>query len=203
MTRWVPGIVDELKDESTRGESSARNIAEIVAREAQEKLDKSEHKDAKKDELLSQLEMGAISEEGGAVQKRRERKKRVKIVSTPIGGGDMFSSGTEIFQPTAAIRRRRRVKTMSTPLAGDMWGDTATVILGPGEVLVNILGQNNEKYAAKMKQETYDLLTAGGTPIMLEKAVDETHFTEQYLDGFVRREGRQRSVSNLSWDEKK
>lgn len=191
-----------MQDESTRDESCAKNISEIVAKEAQEKLDKSEHKDAKKDELLSQLEMGAISEEGGTVQKRRERK-RVKIVSTPIGGGDMFSAGTEVFQPTSSIpRRRRRVKTMSTPLAGDMWGDTATVILGPGEVLVNILGQNNEKYAAKMKQETYDLLAAGGTPIMLEKVVDEKNFTEKYLDGFVRRQGRQRSVSNLSWDEK-
>lgn len=206
VTRWVPGIVDEIVDESQRGGGEAtgpRNIAEIVAKEAQQKLDKSEHKDAQKDELLSKFEMGAIKEDGvsDAIQERRARRKRVKIVSTPIGGGDMFAGGTEIFQPTAPIRRRRRVKTMSTPLSGDMWGDSATVVLGPGELLVNVIGPNNEKFAAKMKQETYNLLTVGGTPITLEKATDETNFTEQYLDGFVRRQGRQRSTSNLSFGE--
>ncbi len=203
VTRWVPDIIDEIIDESQQGSGgSTRNIAEIVAKEAQKNLDKSEHKDAKKDEMLTQFEMGAINEEGNnAVQVRRERRKRVKIVSTPIGGGDMFSGSTEIFQPTAPLRRRRRVKTMSTPLSGDMWGDSATVVLGPGEVLVNVIGPNNEKYAAKMKEDTLKLLSSGGAPITLEKSVDNKQFTENYLDGFVRRKGRQRSLSNLSLTE--
>ncbi len=198
VTRWTPGVVNEIVD-SEHGGAPAQNVAERVALEAQKNLDKSEHKDSKKDEMLSHFEQGvgagAIGE-GGAPRTRPPRK-RVKIVSTPIGGGDMFAGGTEVFQPQTSLRRRRRVKTMSTPISGDMWGDTTTVVLAPGEILVNIIGPNDDKYAAKMKEETFKLLTESGTPQLLTIAEPDTQFMGQYLDGFVRRSQRTPSISEL------
>ena len=195
----MPGVVEEIVDSEHGG--AAANVAERVVMEAQKKLDHSEHLDGKKDQVLSQIEMGvgdSISETGGAVPSSRTARKRVKIVSTPIGGGDMFAGGSEVFQPVAPLRRRRRVKTMSTPISGAMWGDTTTVVLAPGEILVNVLGPNNEKFAAKMKQATYKKLSEAGTPFALTAEEEDTQFVGQYLDGFVRRKGRTRSVSNVS-----
>jgi len=185
VTRWTPGVVDEIVD-SEHGGVPAQNVAERVAKEAQKNLDRSEHKDTQKDEILSSF----ANSEVGAPIRTRPRPKRVKIVSTPIGGGDMFTGGTEVFQPKDTLRRRRRVKTMSTPISGDMWGDTTTVVLAPGEILVNIIGPNDEKYASKMKEETYKLLKESGTPQLLTIAQPDTQFMGQYLDGFVRRSNR-------------
>lgn len=196
VSRWMPGIVDQINEGSVKGE-----IGLELTREAQKNLDISEHQ-GKRDSIL-----GRINENGApATTGARTRPKRVKIVSTPAGGGDMFAEGgadlSEIFRPVAPMRnRRRRVKTMSTPISGDMWGDTTTVVLGPDEILVNILGEKNEKFPAKMKKATYKLLTTG-EPILLTTAQENTQFTGQFLDGFVRGHGRRtRSISNVSIDE--
>jgi hypothetical protein len=201
VSLWTPGVAEEIVESQHNGTSE--NVAERVASEALKKLDRSEHQEGQKQDLLSKMELGVapISETGAPIATRRSRTKRVKIVSTPIGGGDMFAGGTEVFQPTAPLRRRR-VKTMSTPISGDMWGDTTTVVLGPGEILINVIGPNDEKYAAKMKEETYKKLSQGGTPFTLAAVEEETQFVGQYLDGFVRRKGRNKSLSNLSFDEK-
>jgi hypothetical protein len=158
--------------------------------EAQKKLDECVRKETKKEELLSQIEMGAVSND-------RTTRKRVKILSTPIGGGDMFTGETELFQPTAPLRKSR-VKTMSTPISGDMWDDTTTVVLGPGEMLINIIGPNDEKFPAKMKEETFKHLSDGGTPSTLVAAGESTQFIGQYLDGFVRRRERGSKTKSFS-----
>ena len=200
VSQWMPGIVDQINDGSVRGE-----IGLELTREAQKNLDISEHQ-GKREVML-----GNINETfGSTATNTRPRRKRVKIVSTPIGGGDMFGHGdgggdlSEIFQPVASLKSRRRMaKTMSTPISGDMWGDTTTVVLGPDEVLVNILGDNDEKFPAKMTKATYKLLTTG-EPMLLTKAQEDTQFTGQFLDGFVRGHGRRtRSISNVSIDEMK
>lgn len=198
VSQWLPGIVGQINEGSVRGE-----IGLELTKEAQKNLDISEHQGKRESKL------GKINETFAATTTSAPtRRKRVRIVSTPVGGGDMFVEGGEggdlsgIFQPSAPVRnRRRRVKTMSTPISGDMWGDTTTVILGPDEVLVNILGDNDEKFPAKMTKATYKLLTTG-EPMLLTKAQEDTQFTGQFLDGFVRGHGRRtRSISNISIDE--
>ena len=201
VTRWTPSVVNEIVDKSEHGGNAVtQNIAERVAMEAEINLGKSEHKDNKKDEMLSKIENGAGAHVSGTdPPKPRRQNKRIKIVSTPIGGGDMFAGGTEVFQPHASLtRRRRREKTMSTPISGDMWGDTTTVVLAPGEILINVIGPNDEKYAAKMKEETYKILRESGNPQLITIAEPDTQFMGQYLDGFVRRTYKPASISSIS-----
>ena len=186
VTRWTPGVVDEIVD-SEHGGIATQNVAERLAREAQKNLDKSEHKDVERDETLCDLKNNDVDS-----LRTRPRPKRVKIVSTPIGGGDMFLGGTEVFQPKNSVPRRRRKKTMSTPISGDMWGDTTTVVLAPGEILVNIIGPNDEKYASKMKEEEFKKVKESGTPQLLAIAEADRQFMGQYLDGFVRGRGGSR-----------
>lgn len=209
VSRWIPGVLDEITEASAHGENLT-NVSSKLAEEAQMRLNNSRHKEVTKDLGLSQFQSTrlpstkeeSITEESNLAP---TRQKRVKVVSTPINGGDMFDPNKELFQPTAPLRRpRRRMRTMSTPISGDMFGDTTTVILGPGEVLVNVTGKDkNKSYVAKMKEDTFKLLSESGVPITLTTVEVNKQFSGQYLDGFVRREGRKRSVSNLSLDENK
>jgi len=205
VTRWMPGIVSEIVESTHDGATNQSNIAEILATEARKKLDKSEHNNRSTDHvMLDRFEMGAINEGGQSTDTAiRARRKRVKVTSTPVGGGvDMFSGGTEVFQPANPLgQRRRRTRTTSTPLSGDMWGDTTTVVLGPGEMVVNIVGPDNKKYAAKMKEVTYKKLAVSNSPLLLVEERSSGNFEGQYLDGFVRRGNKERSVSMASTDE--
>lgn len=114
--------------------------------------------------------------------------KSVAFASTPTDA---------VFTPSAPLRSRRR-KTMSTPLSGDMWKDTASVVLAPGEMVVNISGNNGVQYPAKMKSTTFaNVKASNGATTLVEESQSET-FEGQYLDGFVRRRGRTRQLSNMS-----
>ena len=212
VNRWVPGVVSALV-ESTHQDpdggvthSDHNNIAEAVANEARKKLDKSEHQaQAPSHDTLktTNLELGTVMEGGeGSYSKNNAmtRSKRVKVTSTPMGGGvDIFSGGTEVFQPVNPLghNRRRRMRAMSTPISGDLFGDTTPVILGPGEILVNVTGPDSQKYAAKMKEELYKKMSTSSIPLTLVEEKKE-NFGIQYLDGFVRRPNNQRSLSIAS-----
>jgi Kef-type K+ transport system membrane component KefB len=199
VTRWIPGAVAEMVESAHDGKvAGGTPLAEKLFNEAQEKLERSEHKDSKKDEVLSRIDMGVMPISETSALRTRAPSKRIRIVSTPVGGGGMFNEGTEVFKPAAPLRQRRRHKTMSTPLSGDMWGENTTVVLTPGEVLVNVIGPNNVKYAAKMKEETLTRLRTGGAPLTLVELQQDSF----NLDGFVRRKGRVRSLSNVANEEK-
>ena len=144
------------------------NVSESLVKEAQKSLDKSAH------DSLRQSNAPAL--------------KTVAFAPTPTDA---------VFKPAAPMRQRRR-KTMSTPLSGDMWKDTASVVLAPGEMLVNVTGNNGIPYPAKMKTVTFANLKAGnGAMTLVEESQPDT-FEGQYLDGFVRRRGRTRQLSNVS-----
>jgi hypothetical protein len=186
VSLWTPGVVNEIVESQHNGSSDhcdlERNISERLAMEAEKNLDWSAKRETKKEEFLSQMKLGTGPN-------GRPRTKRVRIGSTPIGGGDMFAGGTAVFQPKDPLRKTR-AKTTSTTISGDMWGETTTVVLGPGEILINVIGPNDEKFAAKMREETYVKLCQSGTPFTLDMIGEETQFHGQYLDGFVRRERR-------------
>ena len=200
ISQWMPGVVDQVTESSTHESAAPDNLAERLAREAQKSLDKSEHRATEKDKMLSSMTSGITPiSENGASAPQRTRKKRVRIVSTPAGGGDMFGGEEAIFQPKGAVRgRNRRSKTMSTPLSGDMWGEENTVVLSPGEVLVHVIGPNDKKYSAKMKEGTLKLISEAESPILLSGGEEDREFVGQYLDGFVRRTGRRKSISSKS-----
>ena len=104
-----------------------------------------------------------------------------------------------VFQPTGALRARsRRQRTLSTPLSGDMFGDTAAVMLAPGEVLLNVVDDTGKKYPIKVKEDVSNQIKTSTKPMTLVEMRRETDFVGEYLDGFVRSKGRERSLSNLS-----
>merc|ERR1712038_1673981 len=191
VTRWFPGVLDNFVGEDNSSSATQTPITKQLLDEAQQKLDKSEHLDSRKDEIMKgPTGMGAINENEGSANgvaaessiggTRPGKKIRFKTVSTPVGGGDFFTPPVDgpLFQPAAPVRPRRRVRTMSTPMSGDMFNETSTVVVAAGEVVVTVTGPKGEKYMSKMKSSTFE---------------------GQYLEGFVRRKGRSRSVSNLSW----
>jgi hypothetical protein len=151
--------------------------------------------------------MTPISEaEGGSPAKSsiRPPKRRVRIVSTPAGNKqDMFGvvapEGSSGFQPSASVRARaRRQKTLSSPLTGNMFDDTAAVALGPGEVLLNVTDAEGKKMRVRVDEELYKKMKENTVPLTLQEAKKETIFAGEFLDGFVRKEGRSRTMSNLS-----
>merc|ERR1712038_1345861 len=183
VTRWFPGVLDNFVGEDNSSSATQTPITKQLLDEAQQKLDKSEHLGSRKDEIMKgPTGMGAINENEGSANgvaaessiggTRPGKKIRFKTVSTPVGGGDFFTPPVDgpLFQPAAPVRPRRRVRTMSTPMSGDMFNETSTV---------DKLGSGN--------------------PLTLVELEQSTTFEGQYLEGFVRRKGRSRSVSNLSW----
>lgn len=205
VSRWLPGIMDEITEHSAHGVKTV-NIAERLALEAKVTLDKNEQLASKKDELLTRMESGRMEsvEQTDTLSALPTSSKRVRIKNLSNPSGEMFgiAAGTEgIFQPTAPISRRRRTRALSTPIAGNMWGDNTTVVLGPGEILVDIIGPDGKKHPAKMKQETFKQVSGGGNPVMLTVEEADKQFVGKYLDGFVRKQGRTRSVSSKSIDD--
>ena len=171
--------------------------------EASTRLDQSAHKAEKTDQvMLSVPEVRAVAP---------KPKRRVRIVSTPAGGGDMFAelgaplsasaSAVPVFQPLAPIggaSRRRRQRTLSSPVTGDIFGDTTPVVLGPGEVLANIVTSAGKKHPVKMDEKLFKKVCGSQTPLVLVEEKKETNFAGEYLDGFIRHSGRSRALSNLS-----
>ena len=204
----MPGVVNEIVDSENCG-GMAQNVAEKVVREAQQKLDHSERFDSNVDKVFTELEMGVAGSVGTdddiflddanipPSSILRARKKRSKIVSAPIGRSDLlFAGATNIFHPAAPIRpRRRRQKTMSTPISGEIWGDNTTIVLAPGEMLVYVLGPNDQKIATKMNRVTYAKLCDAGIPFSLVTAEDDKQYVGDFLDGFVRKKGRKTNSS--------
>ncbi len=205
VNRWMPGIMDEITEHSTHGVETV-NIAERLALEAKVTLDKHEQRATKKDEILSRLEAGRTGmesiEQTDTLSALPSSGKRVRIKNLSNPSGEMFGAaeGTEgIFQPTAPIRRRR-TRALSTPISGNMFGEV-TVVLGPGEILVDVIGPDGKKHPAKMKQETFKQVSVDdGNPVMLIVEEADKQFVGKYLDGFVRKQGRIRSVSSKSID---
>lgn len=115
---------------------------------------------------------------------------------------DMFGEvapQSTVFKPSTAVQRRnRRQRTLSTPLSGDMFGDTAAVMLAPGEVLLNVVDDTGKKFPIKVKDEVAKKIKTSTKPLSLVEMKKETEFVGEYLDGFVRSKGRERSLSNLS-----
>jgi len=199
VSRWTPGFVDDLVESDNGEVDDTQALTRKLAREASKRLDKSAHKAEKTDQvMLSVPEVGVVAP---------IRKRRVRIVSTPVGGGDMFAepgalpaSATSVpaFQPLAPVggaSRRRRHRTLSSPVTGDMFGDTTPVVLGPGEVLANIVTSAGKKHPVKMDEKLLKKVCGSQTPLVLMEEKKETSFVGNYLDGFIRKDGRSRALS--------
>ncbi len=200
----MPGCVEDFSDHVS---GDIEKVSDKLVLAARQKLETNAHLAEKKDELrLSTNNLAALTEDQDLptpLPKKRPPRRRVRIVSTPIGGAmDMFGevpAKSTVFQPNAAMRTRsRRQRTLSTPLSGDMFGDTAAVMLAPGEVLLNIVDKDGKKYPIKVKEEVNKKIKDSTKPLTLVEMKRETEFTGQYLDGFIRSKGRERSLSNVS-----
>ena len=199
----MPGCVEDFSEHVV---GDIEKVSDKLVTAAREKLETNAHLAEKKDELRLSNNLGSLTEDQdvpAALPKRRPPRRRVRIVSTPAGGAmDMFGEvppKSTVFQPNAAVRTRsRRQRTLSTPLSGDMFGDTAAVMLAPGEVLLNIIDKDGKKYPIKVKEEVNKKIKDSTKPLTLVEMKRETEFTGQYLDGFIRSKGRERSLSNVS-----
>merc|ERR1719491_1012276 len=152
---------------------------------------------------LSETMPPTISETGGPSSSNGTintgRRFRSKTTSTPAGHhglNSMFHQPQEIFQPRGLVRRMS--KTKSSPLSGDMWKDSAAVVVSQGEVVVTVTDPKGEKFMSKMKTETLNYMRNAVGPVTLVQVATAATFEGQYLDGFVRRKGRTKTLSNLS-----
>jgi len=203
VTRWLPGIVHDLAcgDENSVTMKN-KNISDCLVNEASNMLHSHEDKAKRKDTLLTGNSISnTVSEDRVPSLRTVSFTKRTKILSTPYGKTDMFEEmkGEEgdVFQPLAPVRRNRRSKTMSTPLSADMWKENAAVILGQGEVLVKVIGPGGQNLSAKLQTSTLKSMQASNAPLVLAVSKSKMFGSEQ-LDGFIRRSGRTRTLSNLS-----
>jgi hypothetical protein len=201
VSRWQPGVIDDMQHGSELGQS-ANAVSEKLVEEARKKLDQSVMKAEEKDNFIASMD------KRNEDQKSRPRR-RVRIVSTPAGGHkNMFAEPghptpiTEsvpmptAFQPSESIvPRRRRMRALSTPLSGDMFGDTSPIVLAPGEVLVHVVDNDGGKYPVKMDSAVLDKIRNSTTPLSLTELQTENSLTGVFLDGYVRRPGRARSNS--------
>lgn len=208
VTRWFPGLIDDISKHEKTFDST--HVANALVEEARKKLETSAQMAETKDNLrmASQKDvMASIGEDDSLKNLPKPSvpppRRRVRITSTPAGGGDMFGEVTPqaLFRPGASIRgvgpRRGRQRTVSTPLSGDMFGDTAAVVLAPGEVLLNVVDSNGKKMPIKVMDEVYKKIKASTVPLTLTELKRETAFAGEYLDGFIRKQGRSRTLSNL------
>jgi len=215
VSRWNPGFVEDLSQHEGDVESVSANLVEAARRKLENSVVLSATKDDLRMNTLPSMApmspfsggMAPISEaEGGTPAKSpiRPPRRRVRIVSTPAGKrqdmfGEVAPEGSG-FQPSASVRARaRRQKTLSTPLTGNMFGDTAAaVVLAPGEVLLNVTDAEGKKMRVRVDEELYKKMKESTVPLTLQEAKKETIFAGEFLDGFVRKEGRSRTLSNLS-----
>ncbi len=194
----MPGVVDNLGEDA-----NAEELAGKLVSEARGTLDKSAHVAENTDKVM----MAEVPQPKPVAPRPR---RRIRIVSTPAGGGDIFaeptsplagpSETTSVFQPSAPVggQRRRRNRTLSTPISGEMFGDTAPVVIAPGQVLVNIMDSTGKKYPVKVPKATMDKISSSTAPLVLVEERKDANIVGSFLDGFIRKEGRQRAASNLS-----
>lgn len=207
VSRWTPGVVDDLAE----GGEDVEAVSGRLVEEARNRLDKSSHQ-TQDDKASSMLGVSTISEDAkqdffAPTSSAPPRRRRIRIVSTPAAGGKGIFGEVEDaapvahFQPAAPMGpRRRRTRTMSTPLSGDMFGDTSSVVLGAGEVLVSIVEQGGKKIPVKLTKETLERIRESKTLLTLVEARKPDTFEGNYLEGFVRKPStrRNKSASNNS-----
>lgn len=208
VSRWMPGFVEDLNCHGGDIEAVSGKLVEEARRKLETRANMAEMKDDLRmhSALPAKADMSQINEytgDSGIGSLARPPRRRVRIVSTPAGKGqDMFGAlppAAPVFQPSAPVRARgRRQRTVSTPISGDMFGDTAAVVLAPGEVLLNIVEANGNKIPIKVHQDLYKKMKESNIPLSLSEVTKETNFVGNYLDGFVRKEGRSRTLSSLS-----
>jgi len=208
VSRWMPGLIDDLNHH----ENDIEEFSDKLVEEARKKLEKRANMAEMKDDLrmypATTLQpkdtIPSISENGENenVPARRPPRRRVRIVSTPVGhGNEMFGEVVPtpgVFQPSAPLRPRRRQRTISTPLSGSMFGDQAAVVLGPGEILVHVVEPDGNKIPFKIQDALLKKMKETNIPLSLIEAAKETSFEGNYLDGFVRKDGKSRTLSSLS-----
>ncbi len=203
----MPGVLEDIQS-SIHHSGDVEAVGDKLVQAARQKLDINAGIAEKKDELKkSAHDLQVVAEDSSenlvSLRPRPPRSRRVRIVSTPAGGAmDMFGEvapQSTVFKPSTAVQRRnRRQRTLSTPLSGDMFGDTAAVMLAPGEVLLNVVDDTGKKFPIKVKDEVAKKIKTSTKPLSLVEMKKETEFVGEYLDGFVRSKGRERSLSNLS-----
>lgn len=204
----MPGFVEDLNCHGGDIEAVSGKLVEEARKKLETRANMAEMKDDLRmhSTLEAKSDMSQINEytgDSGIGSLARPPRRRVRIVSTPAGKGhDMFGEvppAAPVFQPSAPVRARgRRQRTVSTPISGDMFGDTAAVVLAPGEVLLNIVEAHGNKIPIKVHQDLYKKMKESNIPLSLSEVTKETNFVGTYLDGFVRKEGRSRTLSSLS-----
>jgi len=206
VNQWMPEILEEIAD----GEPSAHGtgINDSLITEAQSCLNRHENKDKRKDTVLAKFNSGVpptINESGvsssNGITAAGRKFRMTKTTSTPAGQHNtdaIFHQPREIFKPADPVRRRGRTRTKSSPLSGDMWNTPASVVVNHSEVLVTVTGPGGEKFMSKMKGTTLDNIRKASGPLTLVEVATGATFEGEYLDGFVRRKGRTRTLSGLS-----
>jgi len=201
VNQWMPTVLEEIAS----GQPSAHGTLHdslIVA--AQSCLNKHENKDKQKDTVQTIASgIPSISEDmsSSGITSTGRKFRMTKTTSTPAGAQNsdaIFHQPQEIFKPANPVRRRNRMKTKSTPLSGDMWKDPASVVVNHTEILVTVTGPGGEKFMSKMKTATLDNIRKASGPVTLVELETGATFEGQYLDGFVRRKGKTRTLSSLS-----
>jgi len=201
VSEWTPKVLDDIVE----GSIHKTNIMDSIITESQDNLNRHEDKDKVKDKLITLGKtMPPTISENGAVN-NTSRRFRAKTTSTPVGvegNNSMFQKPQEMFQPRGSLRRLRS-RTKSTPLSGDMWKDAAAVIVSQDEVVVTVTAPKGEMFKSKMKTGTLNVMRNANGPVTLVQVSTASTFEGQYLDGFVRRKGRSRTLSNLADEEVK
>ena len=67
----------------------------------------------------------------------------------------------------------------------------------PLAVLFNVVDSSGKKMPIKVMDEVYKKIKASTVPLTLTELKRETAFAGEYLDGFIRKQGRSRTLSNL------
>jgi len=204
VNQWMPNVVEEIAGGQPSSHGTGLNDSLMI--EAQSCLNRHEDKDKRKDTVLSiasgvppTISEGGVSTNGITTGGRKFRM--TKTTSTPAGTQNsnvMFHQPREVFKPANPIPRRTRMKTKSTPLSGDMWKDPASVVVNHTEILVTVTGPVGEKYMSKMKSTTFDNIRKASAPLTLVELETGATFEGEFLDGFVRRKGKTRTLSGLS-----
>jgi len=212
VNQWMPNILDEIAG----GQPSAHGtgITDSLIIEAQSCLNRHEDKDKGKDTVQSIIKETAplspsgvpstiseVGESSNGVTSAGRKFRMTKTTSTPAGTQNknvMFAQPQEVFKPANPIPRRTRMKTKSTPLSGDMWKDPASVVVNHTEILVTVTGPGGEKFMSKMKNTTLNNIRKASCPLTLVELETGSTFEGAFLDGFVRRKGKTRTLSGLT-----
>lgn len=209
VSRWMPGLIDDLNHHESDIEAVSGKLVEEARKKLETRANMAEMKDDLRMLPVTSLNpnnvIAPISEDSdqGELLVVRPPRRRVRIVSTPAGNGhDMFGEvnpTASVFQPSVPLNpKRRRQRTVSTPLSGSMFGDTAAVVLGPGEILLHIVESDGKKFPIKINSALLKKIKETNIPLSLVEAIKETTIEGNYLDGFIRREGKSRTLSSLS-----